>query len=74
MAHKKVNDDALLQLIRDGNSPAGAARPLGLVSTISFYRAGPSPMPLPIDSKPKSDLLKFVVYPNCMDVTEDLNS
>ena len=31
-------------------------------------------MPLPIDSKPKSDLLKFVVYPNCMDVTEDLNS
>ena len=29
MAHKKVNDDALLQLIRDGNSPAGAARRLG---------------------------------------------
>ncbi len=26
MAQKKANDDTLLQLIRDGNSPAGAAR------------------------------------------------
>ncbi|MFZ0931609.1 MAG: hypothetical protein WAN11_23610 [Syntrophobacteraceae bacterium] len=26
MAKKKINDDTLLQLIRDGNSPAGAAR------------------------------------------------
>ncbi|MFZ0932485.1 MAG: hypothetical protein WAN11_28055 [Syntrophobacteraceae bacterium] len=25
MAQKKINDDTLLQLIRDGNSPAGAA-------------------------------------------------
>ena len=25
MAKKKINDDTLLQLIRDGNSPAGAA-------------------------------------------------
>ncbi|MGO9022361.1 MAG: hypothetical protein ACLQVJ_28820 [Syntrophobacteraceae bacterium] len=26
MAQKKINDDTLLQLIRDGNSPAGAVR------------------------------------------------
>ncbi|MGA3114913.1 MAG: hypothetical protein ABSF90_10850 [Syntrophobacteraceae bacterium] len=26
MAKKKINDDTLLQLIRDGNSPAEAAR------------------------------------------------
>jgi len=26
MAKKKINDDTFLQLIRDGNSPAGAAR------------------------------------------------
>ena len=26
MAKKKINDDTLLQLIRHGNSPAGAAR------------------------------------------------
>ena len=25
-AKKKINDDTLLQLIRDGNNPAGAAR------------------------------------------------
>ncbi|MFZ0928481.1 MAG: hypothetical protein WAN11_07765 [Syntrophobacteraceae bacterium] len=30
MAKKKINDDRLLQLIRDGNSPAGAARRLGV--------------------------------------------
>jgi DNA-binding transcriptional LysR family regulator len=30
MAKKKINDDTLLQLIRDGNSPAGAARRLGV--------------------------------------------
>jgi hypothetical protein len=28
MAKKKINDDTLLQLIRDGNSPAEAARRL----------------------------------------------
>ncbi len=26
MAKKKINDDTILQLIRDGNSPDGAAR------------------------------------------------
>ncbi|MGO9020983.1 MAG: hypothetical protein ACLQVJ_21785 [Syntrophobacteraceae bacterium] len=31
MAKKKINDDTLLQLIRDGNSPAEAARRLGVV-------------------------------------------
>jgi hypothetical protein len=30
MAKKKINDDTLLQLIRDGNSPAEAARRLGV--------------------------------------------
>ncbi|MFZ0928545.1 MAG: hypothetical protein WAN11_08090 [Syntrophobacteraceae bacterium] len=30
MAKKKINDDTPLQLIRDGNSPAGAARRLGV--------------------------------------------
>ncbi|MGO9016805.1 MAG: hypothetical protein ACLQVJ_00490 [Syntrophobacteraceae bacterium] len=30
MAKKKINDDTLLQLIRDGNSPADAARRLGV--------------------------------------------
>ena len=30
MAKKKINDDTVLQLIRDGNSPAGAARRLGV--------------------------------------------
>jgi len=32
MAQKKINDDTLLQLIRDGNSPAGAARFLSAAS------------------------------------------
>ncbi len=30
MAKKKINDDTLLQLIRDGNSPTGAARRIGV--------------------------------------------
>ncbi|MGA3115234.1 MAG: hypothetical protein ABSF90_12485 [Syntrophobacteraceae bacterium] len=30
MAKKKINDDTLLQLIRDGNSPTEAARRLGV--------------------------------------------
>ncbi|MGA2227344.1 MAG: hypothetical protein ABSH41_23155 [Syntrophobacteraceae bacterium] len=30
MAMKKMNDDTLLLLIRDGNSPGGAARRLGV--------------------------------------------
>ncbi len=29
MAKKKINDDTLLQLIRDGNSPTGVSRRLG---------------------------------------------
>ena len=30
MAKKKINDDTLIQLIRDGNSPVEAARRLGV--------------------------------------------
>ncbi|MGO9018860.1 MAG: hypothetical protein ACLQVJ_10975 [Syntrophobacteraceae bacterium] len=41
MAKKKINDDTLLQLIRDGNSPAGAARrrsPLGPAASQKISR------------------------------------
>jgi hypothetical protein len=38
MAKKKINDDTLLQLIRDGNSPAGATRRLGVGRAAVFKR------------------------------------
>ena len=37
MAKKKINDDRLLQLIRDGNSPTGAARRLGVGKLYSVF-------------------------------------
>jgi len=36
MAKKKINDDTLLQLIRDGNSPAEAVR----YDTVGLKRIG----------------------------------
>ena len=39
MAKKKINDDTLLQLIRDGNSPAEAARRLGVGRAVRHWPA-----------------------------------
>ncbi|MGO9017019.1 MAG: hypothetical protein ACLQVJ_01570 [Syntrophobacteraceae bacterium] len=37
MVKKKINDDTLLQFIPDGNSPAGAARRLGVGKLYSVF-------------------------------------
>ncbi|MGA3114381.1 MAG: hypothetical protein ABSF90_08105 [Syntrophobacteraceae bacterium] len=61
MAKKKANDDALLQLIRDGNSPAEAVRWLGVGRAAVSKLLNANPITVRVHYSPLSRFFPLLV-------------